>query len=97
MYSYIIIVPFVEQMREFLEEDKAAVVIMDNFKGQVTERIIELMESHNIHIFFIPPNTTDHLQPMDVAVNKPAKAKSFKCGMQNRSQCSWKMRQVWRM
>ena len=73
-YVQLIIVPFVEQMREFLEEDKAAVVIMDNFKGQVTERMTELMESHNIHACLIPPNTTDHLQPMDVAVNKPAKA-----------------------
>ena len=70
----LIIVPFVEQMREFLEEDKAAVVIMDNFKGQVTKRMTKLMDSHNIHTYLIPPNTTDRLQPMDVAVNKPAKA-----------------------
>ena len=76
MLQYVqqIIVPFVEQMREFLEEDKAAVVIKDNFKGQVTERMTKLMESHNIHTCLIPPNTTDRLQPMDVAVNKPAKA-----------------------
>ena len=73
-YVQLIIVPFVEQMREFLEEDKAAVVIMDNFKGQVTERMTKLMESHNIHTCLIPPNTTDRLQPMDVAVNKPPKA-----------------------
>ena len=32
------------------------------------------MESHNIHTCLIPPNSTDRLQPMDVAVNKPAKA-----------------------
>lgn len=92
--------PFVEQMREFLGEEKAAVVIMNNFKGQVTERKTELMESHEIHTCMIPPNTTDRLQPMDVAVNKPAKAfssRSFKHGPQNRSQCNWKMKQVWRM
>ena len=34
----------------------------------------ELMESHNIHSCLIPPNSTDRLQPMDVVVNKPAKA-----------------------
>ena len=73
-YVHLIIVPFIEQMREFLEEDKPAVVITDNFKGQITKRTTELMESHNIHTCLIPPSSTDRLQPMDVAVNKPVKA-----------------------
>ena len=34
----------------------------------------ELMEGNNIHTCLMPPNSTDRLQPMDVAVNKPAKA-----------------------
>ena len=46
---------------------------MDNFKGQVTPRINSLLESHNIQVCLIPPNTTDVLQPMDISVNKPAK------------------------
>ena len=46
---------------------------MDNFKGQVTPAINELLEANNIHVCLLPPNTTDLLQPMDVAVNKPAK------------------------
>ena len=66
-----IIVPFVEQMRDFLGEEKSAVV---NFKGQVTPEMLKLLESHHIHMCQLPPNTTDRLQPMDVAVNKPAKA-----------------------
>ena len=37
-------------------------VVMDNFKGQV------------IHVCLLPPNTADLLQPMDICVNKPAKA-----------------------
>ena len=32
------------------------------------------LEQHNIHSCLLPPNTTDHLQPMDLSVNKPAKA-----------------------
>ena len=51
-------------------------VIMDNFKGQVTPAINKLLEANNIHVC-LPPNTTDLLQPMDVAVNKPVK-NSFK-------------------
>ena len=76
MLQYVqqIIVPFVEQMRDFLGEEKSAVVIMDNFKGQVTPEMLKLLESHHIHMCQLPPNTTDRLQPMDVAVNKPAKA-----------------------
>ena len=69
-----IIVPFVEKTRESLGEDKAAVIIMDNFKGQVTPAMNELLEQHNIHSCLLPPNTTDRLQPMDLSVNKPAKA-----------------------
>ena len=42
--------PFVEQTRELLDEDedKAVVVIMDNFKGQITPAMIELLERHHI-------------------------------------------------
>ena len=76
MIQYVnnIIVPFVEKTRESLDEDKAAVIIMDNFKGQITTTMNELLEQHNIHSCLLPPNTTDRLQPMDLSVNKPAKA-----------------------
>ena len=69
-----IIVQFVEKTRESLGEDKPAVIIMDNFKGQVTPIMNELLEQHNIHSCLLPSNITDHLQPMDFSVNKPAKA-----------------------
>ena len=67
-------VPFVEKIRKSLDEDKPAVIMMDNFKGQITPTMNELLEQHNIHSCLLPPNTADHLQPMDLSVNKPAKA-----------------------
>ena len=73
-YVDIIIIPFVETTRKLLGEDKAAVIIMGNFKGQVTPEMNALLEKHNIHSCLLPPNTTDRLQPMDLSVNKPAKA-----------------------
>ena len=57
----------------YFGENTAALLIMDNFKGQVTPRINSLLESHNIQVCLIPPNTTDILQTMDISVNKPAK------------------------
>ena len=75
-YVETIIVPFVERMRESLGEgeDKAAVIIMDNFKGQIIPAMNELLEQHNNHSCLLPPNTTDRLQRLDLSVNKPTKA-----------------------
>lgn len=75
MAQYIdhIIVSYVESTREMLGEEKAAVVIINNFKGQVTPRVLDLLDSNDIHVCRLPPNTTDRLQPLDISVNKPAK------------------------
>ena len=77
MLQYIehIILPYVRQVRERLQlgDDKPAVAIMDNFKGQITEAVTSLLEANNVHVCLLPANTTDLLQPMDIAVNKPAK------------------------
>ena len=78
MLEYIeeIIIPYIKTKRQELKEDedeKAAIVIMDNFKGQVTDSVNQLLDSNNIHVCLLPPNTTDLLQPMDLTVNKPGK------------------------
>lgn len=77
MVEYIenIVVPYVEKVRDDLDTpEKAALVVMDNFKGQVTSKVTALLERHNIHTCLLPPNTTDVMQPMDISVNKSAKA-----------------------
>ena len=75
MVEYVehIILPYVEKVRVSHGDDTPALVIMDNFKGQVTDSFMNLLESHNIHVCLLAPNTTDRLQPMDISVNKPAK------------------------
>ena len=76
MVQYItkIIVSSIEAQREVSgDSEQSTLVIMDNFKGQVTPAINELLEANNIHVCLLLPNTTDLLQPMDVAINKPAK------------------------
>ena len=73
-YIDMIIVPYVEAQRDTLQNPtQAALVVMDNFRGQVTTAINDLLEAHNINVCLLPANTTDQLQPMDIAVNKPAK------------------------
>ena len=75
MVQYVenIVIPYVAAIRAAIKEDKPALVIMDNFKGQITSAVTELMEEKDIHVVLLPPNTTDLLQPMDLSVNKPAK------------------------
>ena len=73
MIEYInnIIVPYVDANRN--DDNTAALVIMDNFKSQVTPSVLSLLEDNNILVCLLPANTTDRLQPLDISVNKPAK------------------------
>ena len=75
MVQYIenIIIPYVQRLREDFGDNQSALVIMDNFKGQITSKINNLLETNNINVCLLPANTTDLLQPMDISVNKPAK------------------------
>ena len=71
-YTEHVIIPYVDKTRENCEDSSAAtLVIMDNFKGQVTPAISQLLESHDIHVCLLPPNVTDRLQPMDLSVKVP--------------------------
>ena len=56
-----------------LSHDYPGLVIFDNFKGQVTDDILQLLKDHNVHSVRLPANCTDCLQPMDISVNKAAK------------------------
>jgi len=75
IYIELIVLPYVNSVRHSLYDDTiAGLIIMDNFKGQATANISKLVEDNNLHVCLLPPNTTDLLQPMDLAVNKPAKS-----------------------
>ena len=75
-----------------LHEDQPALLIFDQFKGQVTEKMFELLEENHVNIVLVPANCTDHLQPLDISVNKPVKSflcKQFQNGMPRRSVISY--------
>ena len=72
-YILNIIIPYINNTRDGFKDDTPALIIMDNFKGQVTSAVTNLLEENNIHVCLLPANTTDRLQPMNLTVNKPAK------------------------
>ena len=47
-----------------------ALVLFDHFKAQLTDRVLDTLESHDIIVIDVPAKCTDRLQPLDVSVNK---------------------------
>ena len=74
-YLHNILLPYINAMRVDLKLSKTqtAVVIFDTFKGQTTQTFLDTLKENNILVVEIPPNCTDRLQPLDLAVNKPLK------------------------
>ncbi len=72
----VIIAPYIRRVREDLGvgPDIAALAIFDHFKGLMTDKVISCLEKLNIHLILIPASCTDKLQPMDISVNRAAKA-----------------------
>ena len=69
MLQYIdhIILSYIKGVREMLRnENLPALVVMDNFKGQTTVKVLINLEEENVHVVYLPLNITDLLQPLDV-------------------------------
>ena len=67
--------PYVSKKKEEtnLPESRRALCIFDNFSGQVTDNVLQLLDSNHIDTVFVPANCTDQLQPLDLSVNKSVK------------------------
>ena len=69
-----IILPYVSEKRKAHgKPNQIALVIFDEFKGQVTDDVFNMLDSNNIQVVKVSPNCIDCLQPMDMSINKPAK------------------------
>ena len=77
MKSYLtkIIIPYIVKKTEDLKllSDHRALVIFDNFNGQCTQELFQLLDANSINFILVPANCMDRLQPLDVSTNKPAK------------------------
>ena len=74
LYIKEVIVPYVDRVRYDMnvDESQAALAIFDHFKGQLTEKVVQLLEEHNIQSVLVPASCTDRLQPLNISVNKSA-------------------------
>ena len=75
-----ILVPYVNATRAELKlnQTHSCLVLFDSvqfdsFKRHITTDFLKVLEDNNILVVEVPPNCTDRLQPLDLAVNKPLK------------------------
>ena len=68
--------PCVNKNRESLSlsKDAKAWLIFDDFKGQTTPAVNDLLKDNNCIVQRVPNNHTNLFQPLDISVNKSAKS-----------------------
>ena len=71
-----VIFPYLEQAKASLKypREQMSLIIMDNFKGQDNDVILDLCERHMCQVVIIPHTLTNQFQPLDITVNKLAKS-----------------------
>lgn len=72
-YIKLVIVPYMTETRKKLVLSQTHAGLVDEFKGQTTQKVLSLLEEYHLMYVILPPNCTDHLQPLDVSVNQATK------------------------
>ena len=74
-----IIIPYVQKQRNTLKLDAEypAMLLMDVFKGQMTDPVEEILKRKNIILQKVPANLTYLFQPLDVQGGPNGYAKRF--------------------
>ena len=55
-------------------KEQMSLIIMDTFKGQDNDIVLNLCKKHFCQVVIVPHNLTNKFQPLDITVNKPAKS-----------------------
>ena len=55
-------------------KEQMSLIIMDTFKGQDNDIVLNLCKKHFCQVVIVPHNLTKKFQPLDITVNKPAKS-----------------------
>ena len=79
-----VINPYLESKRQELElpSNHRALLIMDVFRAHRCKSVLQKLADSNILVVYVPPNSTDQLQPLDLSVNKPIKSVMKSCFVQ---------------
>ena len=64
-----VLIPFIGDVKHTFDydEDQKALLILDTFAAHCTEEFQDLLNAANIEYVYVPPGTTDELQPLDAA------------------------------
>ena len=71
-----VIFPCLKQAKARLKypKEQISLIIMDTFKGQDNDVILDLCEKRMCQVVVVPHNLTNKFQPLDITVIKPAKS-----------------------
>ena len=61
------------RLKRYIAQGKRGLVILDGFRAHLHEEVKESIKECNFDLWVLPPNTTGHLQPLDLAVNRSFK------------------------
>ena len=71
-----VIFPYLKQAKATLKypKEQMSLIIMDPFKGQDNNMILDLCEKHKCQVVIVPHKLTKKFQPLDITVHKPVKS-----------------------
>ena len=71
-----VIFPYLKQAKASLKypKEKMSLIIMDTFKGEDNDVILDLCEKHMCQVVIVPHSLSNKFQPLDIAINKPVKS-----------------------
>ena len=71
-----VFIPYTKRKRQEagFPSTQKALLLFDVFRGHKEQSVFAKLDEANIDHIFIPPNCTDRLQPLDVAINKSIKS-----------------------
>ena len=70
-----ILLPYINSQRKILQNpNQEALLIMDVFRGQITDVVTDCLKENNIYVVLVPNNMTHLFQPLDLTVNKHCKS-----------------------
>ena len=71
-----VVFPYLKQAKASLKcpKEQISLIIMDTFKGQNNDVILDLCKKHMCQVVIVPHNLMNKFQPLDITANTPVKS-----------------------